>query len=179
VLLRSRFSGWVLDGSGYGVSNVVEEGNDSARWLATASAWRLPAGPGPPEAQGRAGPAVAVAVTADGDVLADRYRLITKIAVGGMGPVWEAQDQLLLRRVAVKQLLTQPGLGEHEIVIARNRVIREARITARLHHPNAVTLYDVIDHHRYPCLIMQFVPSVSLSNLLHEHGPYLTGWSPR
>ena len=55
-------------------------------------------------------------------------------------------------------------------MIARNRVIREARITARLHHPHAVTLYDVVDDDGYPCLIMQFVPSVSLSALLHEHG---------
>ncbi len=113
----------------------------------------------------------AVSVTTVGDVIANRYRLVTKIAVGGMGLVWEAWDELLLRRVAVKQLLTQPGLGDDEVVLARNRVIREARITARLHHPNAVTLYDVVDQDGYPCLIMQFVPSISLSGLLHEHGP--------
>src|SRR4051812_27330558 len=124
---------------------------------------------GSQEAGGPAGSAAMV--TAVGDLIAHRYRLVQKIAVGGMGLVWEAWDELLLRRVAVKQLLTQPGLGEHDIVIARNRVIREARITARLHHPNAVTLYDVIDHDGHPCLIMQFVPSVSLSNLLREHGP--------
>lgn len=104
-------------------------------------------------------------------MIASRYRLVRKIAVGGMGLVWEAWDELLLRRVAVKQLLTQPGLSEHEIVVARNRVIREARITARLHHPNAVSLYDVVDHTGHPCLIMQFVPSVSLSALLAEWGP--------
>ncbi len=79
-------------------------------------------------------------MTAVGEVIADRYRLVHQIAVGGMGLVWEAWDELLLRRVAVKQLLTQPGLAEQEILTARNRVIREARITARLHHPNAVTL---------------------------------------
>ncbi len=117
---------------------------------------------------------MSVSVTAVGEVIADRYRLVHQIAVGGMGLVWEAWDELLLRRVAVKQLLTQPGLAEQEIVTARNRVIREARITARLHHPNAVTLYDVVDHAGYPCLIMQFVPSVSLSSLLHEHGPLPT-----
>jgi serine/threonine protein kinase len=110
-------------------------------------------------------------VTGVGEVIAHRYRLVNKIAIGGMGLVWEASDELLLRRVAVKQLLAQPGFDEHELVIARNRVIREARITARLHHPNAVTLYDVVDHAGHPCLIMQFVPSVSLSGLLHEHGP--------
>ena len=111
-----------------------------------------------------------VSVTAVGDVLADRYRLVSQIAIGGMGLVWEGWDELLLRRVAVKQLLAQPALGEQEIVIARNRVIREARITARLHHPHAVTLYDVVDQAGYPCLIMQFVPSVALSSVLQKDG---------
>ena len=119
-----------------------------------------------------------IAVTDAGEVIGNRYRLVTRIAVGGMGLVWEAWDELLLRRVAVKQLLTQPGLGDHEVVLARNRVIREARITARLHHPNAVTLYDVVDQDGYPCLIMQFVPSVSLSSLLHEQGPLPCRSSP-
>ena len=111
-----------------------------------------------------------MSVTAAGEVIADRYRLVNKVAVGGMGLVWEAWDELLMRRVAVKQLLTQPGLGDDDVVLARNRVIREARITARLHHPHAVTLYDVVDHDGYPCLIMQFVPSISLGGLLREHG---------
>ena len=109
-------------------------------------------------------------MTAVGEVIAGRYRLVDQIAVGGMGLVWEGWDELLLRRVAVKQLLNQPGLAEQDVVIARNRVIREARITARLHHPHAVTLFDVVDNAGYPCLIMQFVPSVSLSGLLHQQG---------
>src|SRR6478609_5377565 len=112
-----------------------------------------------------------IAVTDAGDVIGNRYRLVTRIAVGGMGLVWEAWDELLLRRVAVKQLLTQPGLGDDEVALARNRVIREARITARLHHPNAVTLFDVVDDDERPCLIMQFVPSRSLSAVLQERGP--------
>ena len=87
-----------------------------------------------------------------------------------MGVVWEAWDELLLRRVAVKQLLPQPEMTADEVNLARQRVIREARITARLHHPHAVTLYDVVDHDGYPSLIMQFVPSVSLSALLRDNG---------
>jgi serine/threonine protein kinase len=109
-------------------------------------------------------------MTDAGSLIAHRYRLVNRIAAGGMGLVWEAWDELLRRRVAVKQLLTQPGLSEDEVVLARNRVIREARITARLHHPHAVTLYDVVEQDGYPCLIMQFVPSRSLSALLSEQG---------
>jgi serine/threonine protein kinase len=109
-------------------------------------------------------------VTDFGKLIAGRYRLIDRIAVGGMGVVWEGQDELLGRRVAVKQVLIQPGLSEAEALLARHRVIREARITARLHHPHAVTIYDVVDDGDYPCLIMQFVPSSSLTGLLRERG---------
>src|SRR4029079_6665526 len=107
-----------------------------------------------PRASAQAGTAVAEV----GEVIAGRYRLVNRIAVGGMGVVWEGRDELLARQVAVKQVLTQPGLSEADAMLARNRVIREARITARLHHPNAVTIYDVVDDGDYPCLIMKFVP---------------------
>ena len=105
-----------------------------------------------------------------GELIAGRYRLVSRIAVGGMGMVWEGWDEVLRRRVAVKQLLTQPGLSEADALLARDRVIREARITARLHHPHAVTLYDVVDDDGSPCLIMQFVQSRSLSAVLQERG---------
>ncbi len=106
-----------------------------------------------------------------GTVIAGRYRLVDQLAVGGMGSVWRAWDELLERPVAVKQLLTQPGLSLEDADTARMRIIREARITARLHHPNAVTLYDVVEDDRHPCLIMQYVPSKSLSTLIRENGP--------
>jgi len=109
-------------------------------------------------------------MTTLGVFIAGRYRLVHRVAAGGMGSVWEAWDELLQRRVAVKQLLPQPGLNKEEAAIARHRVIREARITARLHHPNAVTLYDVVEDAGNPCLIMQYVPSRSLSSLLAEKG---------
>lgn len=110
-------------------------------------------------------------MTAPGSLIGGRYRLVNPIAAGGMGSVWEGWDQLLQRRVAVKQLLLQSGLTTEEAATARNRVIREARITARLHHPNAVTLYDVVEQDGLPCLIMQFVPSRSLAALVAQEGP--------
>jgi len=104
------------------------------------------------------------------ELIAGRYRLVNRIAAGGMGSVWEAWDELLRRRVAVKQLLLQPGMSSHDAELARSRVIREARITARLHHPHAVALYDVVEHHGEPCLIMQYVPAPNLNQLLKERG---------
>ena len=110
-------------------------------------------------------------MTMAGDVLGGRYRLARRIATGGMGSVWEAWDELLQRRVAIKELVPQPGFSDEDGATARSRVVREARITARLHHPHAVTLYDVIDHDGQPCLILQYVPSRTLSSVLAEQGP--------
>ncbi|MFL6161815.1 MAG: serine/threonine-protein kinase [Jatrophihabitantaceae bacterium] len=103
-------------------------------------------------------------------VLAGRYRLVNRLAAGGMGSVWEAWDELLQRPVAVKQLLYQPGLSKEDAQVAVDRAMREARITARLHHPHAVPVYDVVEHEGRPCLIMQYVPSQSLQEILNEKG---------
>src|SRR4051794_15960117 len=88
-----------------------------------------------------------------------------------MGVVWEAWDERLERPVAVKQLRPQVGLTPDEAELAKNRAMREARITARLRHRNAVPVFDVVEHEGQPCLIMQFLPSVPLSAVLREGGP--------
>jgi hypothetical protein len=103
-------------------------------------------------------------------ILAGRYRLVRLIATGGMGVVWEAWDELLQRPVAVKELRTEVGVPEDEAELAKNRAMREARITARLHHPHAVPVFDAIEHEGRPCLIMQFVPSRTLSDVLRDDG---------
>ena len=103
-------------------------------------------------------------------LIAGRYRLLNRIATGGMGTVWHAWDELLHRQVAIKQLLLQPSLSVEDAELARSRVIREARITARLHHPHAVALYDVVQHEGQPCLIMQYVPARNLNQVLREEG---------
>jgi serine/threonine protein kinase len=102
--------------------------------------------------------------------VAERYRLVEQIAAGGMGTVWEAWDDRLQRRVALKQLHPQPGLSPAEGKLAGDRVMREARITARLHHPHAVPVYDVVDFDGQPCLIMQYLPSKSLQQLIKDRG---------
>ncbi|MGN6743051.1 MAG: serine/threonine-protein kinase [Amnibacterium sp.] len=104
-------------------------------------------------------------------LLSQRYRLVKVIAAGGMGVVWEGWDELLERPVAVKQLRTQPGVSEEEAETAKNRAMREARIAARLHHPNAVPVFDAVEQDGQPCLVMQFVPSTPLSAVLRDDGP--------
>ena len=100
-----------------------------------------------------------------------RYRLVRQLAAGGMGTVWEGWDERLHRPVAVKKLGLVPGLTGPDAEVAAQRVMREARLTARLHHPNAVQVFDVVDDGGRPCLIMQYVPSRSLQEIVRTDGP--------
>ena len=103
-------------------------------------------------------------------VLVGRYRLLQQIGAGGMGVVWRAFDERLGRDVAVKRLHTRAGLDPAEAEVWSHRAMREARITARLHHPHAVPVFDVVEHDGQPCLVMQYFPSRSLAELLSERG---------
>jgi serine/threonine-protein kinase len=73
-----------------------------------------------------------------GLLLADRYRLTARIAVGGMGEVWTADDTRLARRVAVK-ILKSELTSDPEFV---DRFRSEARITASLNHPGIAAVHD-------------------------------------
>jgi eukaryotic-like serine/threonine-protein kinase len=101
--------------------------------------------------------------------IAARYRLIERIGVGSMGVVWRGCDETLRRPVAVKQLLTYASSGSTDDMCERAR--REARVAARLHHPNAVTVYDVVEEDGLPWLIMEYVPADSVATLLARRGP--------
>ncbi|WP_203579694.1 serine/threonine-protein kinase [Microbacterium hibisci] len=103
-------------------------------------------------------------------LVADRYRLVRMLGAGGMGVVWQAWDTRLRRPVALKMLRTQPELTDSERQVATDRAMREARNTAGLHHPHAVTVFDVVEHEGQPCIVMQLIESTPLSELLREHG---------
>ncbi|PZS21791.1 MAG: serine/threonine protein kinase [Pseudonocardiales bacterium] len=105
-----------------------------------------------------------------GQLIAGHYRVLDRVGIGGMGVVWRAMDERLQRPVAVKQLLVQPNLSPRATDEARARALREARIAARLHHPNAIVIYDVAEHEGEPCLVMEYLPSRSLAAVLSESG---------
>ncbi|GGM58804.1 hypothetical protein GCM10012275_32470 [Longimycelium tulufanense] len=105
-----------------------------------------------------------------GRLVAGRYRLLERIGSGAMGIVWQAHDERLHRTVAVKQLLLQPGLSRDESEEARQRAMREARIAARLQHPNAIGVFDVVEEDGAPCLVMEYLPSRSLAAVMAEQG---------
>ncbi|MEV7547844.1 protein kinase, partial [Streptomyces sp. NPDC089915] len=96
----------------------------------------------------------------DGELLGGRYRLLRPVGEGGMGQVWEARDERLGRAVAVKVISLLAGGGSRGDE-ARARFLREARITARLQHPNIVTIHDLgetgTDEGEAPFLVMELV----------------------
>lgn len=97
------------------------------------------------------------------EVVAGRYRLVERLGAGAMGVVWRAFDERLHRVVAVKLLVVPPGADAGE---AAARAAREARIAARLHHPNAVTVHDVVTDGGVPVLVMEHVAGRSLSGVV-------------
>jgi tRNA A-37 threonylcarbamoyl transferase component Bud32 len=104
------------------------------------------------------------------NAVGERYLLLEQIGAGAMGVVWRAHDKLLHREVAVKQLKL-PDLDPVATDMARTRAMREARIAARLQHPNAIGVFDVVVQDDLPWLVMEYLPSRSLAALLAEHGP--------
>ena len=114
---------------------------------------------------------LAVTPPATGRVLGDRYRLTTRLAVGGMGEVWVAIDEILGRRVAVKILRDE--FLESPLFLARFR--SEAKHTAALAHSGVAHIFDYgEDHIGGRCtayLVMELVGGPPLSDLLAARGP--------
>ncbi len=103
-------------------------------------------------------------------VVAGRYRLMGKIGQGGMGTVWKAHDDLLGRTVAIKEVDLRQ-LTSVERPRMRERTLREARTAARLSHPNAVTVFDVVEEDGQPWIVMSLVVADSLADVIAERGP--------
>ncbi|MFD9698889.1 protein kinase [Lentzea sp. NPDC059081] len=103
-------------------------------------------------------------------LIGSRYRLREKVGQGAMGVVWQAYDEQLHRVVAAKALLALDGLDDDRIARAKARAMREARLSARLEHPNAIRVYDVVEEDGQPWLIMEYLPSRSLAAVITEQG---------
>jgi serine/threonine protein kinase len=105
-----------------------------------------------------------------------RFELLERLGGGGMGLVWRAVDVLLQREVALKEVRPpDPASLEFDpegARVLRERVLREARALARLHHPNVVTIFHIVDTPElaHPWLVMELVTGGSLEDRL-KRGP--------
>ena len=106
-----------------------------------------------------------------GRLLAGRYRLDAVLGRGGMGTVWRAEDEMLGRVVAVKELRMHGGVDEEERHRLIVRTLREAKATARIRHTAAVTVFDVVEEDDRPWIVMELVESRSLAEVIKEDGP--------
>jgi tRNA A-37 threonylcarbamoyl transferase component Bud32 len=96
-----------------------------------------------------------------------RYRILRQLGKGGMGVVYEAEQTLMGRRVAIKVI--SKALLDHPDTLERFR--REVRAAAQLAHPNIVAAYDAEQAGDLHMLVMEFVEGQSLDQVLRRRGP--------
>lgn len=99
-----------------------------------------------------------------GQLYGDRYRLQLRIAIGGMGEVWQAEDELILRQVAIK-ILKEEYLSDSNFL---ERFRSEARSAALVEHEGIANVYDYGEDTGSAYLVMELVPGESMSRLLER-----------
>jgi serine/threonine protein kinase len=102
-----------------------------------------------------------------GEKIAGRYRLLRRLASGGMGEVWAASNELTNRDFAIKFLLKEFASNDE----AYNRFVREAETTGKLQHPSIVDVFDVaqtVDGR--PFIVMELLVGEGLDDRLKRDG---------
>ncbi|MFA5162052.1 MAG: protein kinase [Elusimicrobiales bacterium] len=99
------------------------------------------------------------------DMVSGKYRLLREVGRGGMAIVYEAVDIQLDKKFALKKMKEGSSLSERE----RKRFIEEARITAKLRHPNIVDIYSINEEGADIYLVFEFVDGKTLENLLTRY----------
>jgi len=96
----------------------------------------------------------------------ERYRRVQMLGHGGMATVELAHDLELDRPVAIKRLAENLAANEE----FKRRFMREARLAARLSHPNIVAVYDVGEEDGLPFIVMEYVEGETVADLLRRRG---------
>jgi hypothetical protein len=88
-----------------------------------------------------------------------------------MGVVWRAEDRVIGRQVAVKELHLAEGLSPEDRHNFRERLLREARTAGRLSDPGIVTVYDVVTDNGVDHIVMELIEARTLADIVTERGP--------
>jgi hypothetical protein len=104
-------------------------------------------------------------MTSEGQILNDRYRLESQLGSGGMGSVWCAQDIVLERHAALKEVV---HFDDGHLAERRTRAVREARALARVSHPAIVRIHDIFFAGSDPWIVMEYIKGRSLAALIRN-----------
>lgn len=101
-----------------------------------------------------------------GDVILDRYELVRQLGSGGWGRVYLANDRMLRRPVAIKQLL--PRLAADPAAVSR--FLREASVIASIRDPHVLTVYDIAERDGQHYIVMEYADAGTLAQVLQLEG---------
>ena len=94
----------------------------------------------------------------------DQYRIMEEVGSGGMGKVYKAYDKNLQRYVAIKMLIS------NDVKTAQNkRFASEAKIMAKLQHPNIIAIHNVLLYENKNCIVMDYLQGKSLAKYRKSH----------
>src|SRR3954447_26099749 len=110
-------------------------------------------------------------MTAVGDRVAYRYRIVRPLGSGGLSRVWLAVDERFDRPVALKACPPPPGLTAAEQELVRGWTLTEARAFARVRHPNVVRIRTVLDESSTPWIVMEYIRCRTLLEVIEQDGP--------
>lgn len=104
-----------------------------------------------------------------GTILGDKYRILRPLGQGGMGAVWQAENESTSKRVAIKWLLEEAAAHPDGV----NRLRREAQAASRIRHRNVVDVYDIARDGDAIFLVMEYLEGESLADYLARGCPPL------
>ncbi|WP_137656226.1 Stk1 family PASTA domain-containing Ser/Thr kinase [Bifidobacterium moukalabense] len=107
----------------------------------------------------------------EGQIIEGRYRVVSKIAEGGMATVYQAMDERLERTVAIKIMHTQLAQGPHRDQFVQ-RFRREAKSAAAIANPHIVQVYDTGEFNGLDYLVMEYVHGVNLRYEMNQQGTF-------
>ncbi|MEV6627953.1 serine/threonine-protein kinase [Amycolatopsis sp. NPDC051106] len=108
-------------------------------------------------------------MSSEGTIVGGRFRLDQPIGRGRAGIVWLAFDTRLFRTVAMKRMYLPVGAGDRAEQ-ARAGAMQEGKDAARIEHPSAIKVFDVLPDGQDVWLVMEYIPSRSMATFLAEHG---------